>query len=292
MIELILDGAVKDLGGFSVARVLPQVKRRSVGPFVFYDQMGPAQFAPGQGIDVRPHPHIGLSTLTYLFSGRIMHRDSLGYHQPIEAGAVNWMTAGRGITHSERTHPDDLTNGQALHGIQVWIALPDSDEDTDPSFEHYPSASLPEIMQKSAVLRVIAGEAYGAVSPVKTHSRLFYVHGELTAGASVAMVAGYQERAVHVVSGSITVGEQTIAAGQMAFFQAGAAASITAGAEGARVMLLGGDSIGQRYLDWNFVASSKERLDQAKAAWRAEDWANGRFSLPPGDDHEWIPLPE
>jgi redox-sensitive bicupin YhaK (pirin superfamily) len=290
MIELILDGAKKDLGGFSVARVLPQVKRRSVGPFVFYDQMGPANFPPGQGIDVRPHPHIGLSTLTYLFAGRIMHYDSLGFHQAIEAGAVNWMTAGRAITHSERTHPDDLASGQTLHGIQVWIALPDEDEDTAPSFEHYPAATLPEIRQDGAVLRVIAGEAWGHVSPVKTHSRLFYVHAELEAGASVSLPVNYAERAIHVVSGSVMVDTQVVGEGSMAFFAAGSAATVSAGAEGARLMLLGGDSVGPRFLDWNFVASSREKLAEARAQWAAEDWSGGRFSLPPGDDGEWIPL--
>jgi hypothetical protein len=287
----ILSGLTKDLGGFTVTRILPQIARRSVGPFVFYDQMGPASFPPGQGIDVRPHPHIGLSTLTWLFEGRIIHRDSLGYHQPVEAGAINWMTAGRGITHSERTHADDLAAGQALHGIQVWIALPDEAETIDPSFTHYPADAVPKISLPGAHIALIAGQTWGATSPVTVHSRLFYAQADLEPGAQVAFPEGYEERAVHLVSGAVSLDGQAVEVGQMALAVQGAAGVLEAGPEGARLMLLGGDSVGPRFLDWNFVASSKEKLAEARAAWAAEDWTGGRFSLPPGDDHEWIPLP-
>jgi redox-sensitive bicupin YhaK (pirin superfamily) len=288
---MIIQGKVKDLGGFSVARVLPQIAARSVGPFVFYDVMGPADFSPGHGIDVRPHPHIGLATITYLFSGRILHADSLGVRQPIEPGAVNWMTAGRGITHSERTHTDDLANGQHLHGIQAWITLPDEAEDTEPAFEHFPVDVLPVLDAEGVTLRLIAGAGWGLASPVKTRSPLIYAHGELQAGASLMFEASQPERAVHVVSGSITANGAPVDPGAMLLLEEGADVQLVAGADGARLMLLGGASVGDRFLDWNFVASSKERLEQAKADWRGEDWTSGRFKLPPGDDAEWIPLP-
>jgi redox-sensitive bicupin YhaK (pirin superfamily) len=291
MTAQILTGHTRDLGGFTVTRILPQVACRAVGPFVFYDQMGPARFQPGQGIDVRPHPHIGLSTLTWLFEGRIMHRDSLGYHQAIEAGAVNSMTAGRGISHSERTHPDDLANGQALHGIQVWIALPDDAEEIEPAFAHHPADTIPRLDRPGAILRLIAGEAYGAASPVAVHSRLFYLQADLEPGAILSLPDGFGERAVHVVEGAASIAGQPMAVGQLAILTGEDVATVSAGPEGARLMLLGGDPVGPRFLDWNFVASSKEKLAQAHAAWAAEDWSGGRFSLPPGDDREWIPLP-
>lgn len=288
---MIISGKVKDLGGFSVARVLPQPGLRSVGPFVFYDEMGPADFPPGGGIDVRPHPHVGLSTITYLFAGRILHADSLGVRQAIEPGAVNWMTAGRGITHSERTHPDDRARGQTLHGIQAWIALPDAAEDAEPAFEHTPADALPVLDRDGVVLRLIAGAGWGLVSPVRTRSPLVYAHGELAPGAVLVFAADSAERAVHVVSGAVAIGDAALEAGQMLLLDPGVPATLLAGPTGARVMLLGGEPVGPRFLDWNFVASTRERLEQARADWAGEDWTGGRFRLPPGDDHEWIPLP-
>lgn len=285
-IEVVIDQRRKDLGGFEVGRVLPWAHHRSVGPFVFFDHMGPVDFPAGipRTVDVRPHPHIGLATVTYLFAGEITHRDSVGSNLAITPGAVNWMTAGRGITHSERFERIRAEGGR-MNGIQAWVALPDEQEECAPSFEHYGAAVLPTFAEAGVSGRVMAGSAYGLTSPVKTLSPLFYVHLQLAEGAVGSLPAEYAERAVYVVSGSIEAEGRVFQAGQMAVFKAGGSVALKA-AEASVILLLGGDSVGPRFLDWNFVSSSKERLDQAKADWRA-----GRMKLPDLDDSEFIPLP-
>ncbi len=276
----------RDLGGFSVRRVLPAPKQRTIGPFIFFDHMGPADFPPGDGIDVRPHPHIGLATVTYLFEGDIVHRDSLGFEQPIRPGDVNWMTAGRGIVHSERTAPEVRAAGHRLNGIQSWVALPIADEETEPSFFHHPADSLPEIVQGPTTLRLIVGSAYGHTAPVKTFSPMFYLDAPMPAGALVALPADHEERAVYVADGTVTIDGDTYTAGQMAVVAPGADISVEA-VDASRIMLLGGEAIdGRRHIWWNFVSSSQERIEQAK-----DDWPNGRFDTVPGDS-EFIPLPE
>ncbi len=275
----------KDLGGFSVRRVLPSPAWPRVGPFIFFDHMGPSTFAAGRGIDVRPHPHIGLSTLTYLFDGAILHRDSLGCVQPIEPGAVNWMTAGRGIVHSERT-PDALrARGHALHGIQSWIALPDGAEEVEPSFAHHAAGALPRVRRPGVAMVLIAGEAFGERSPVRVHSPLFYLDARADAGAELPLPDS-AERALYVVSGEVEVDGERIAPQRMLVLAPGAAPALRARAE-SRVMLLGGAPlVSDRIVWWNFSSSSRERLEAAKRAWR-----EGRFPPVPGDD-EFIPLPE
>jgi redox-sensitive bicupin YhaK (pirin superfamily) len=278
----------KDLGGFFVSRVLPQAGRRMVGPFVFYDHFGPATFEPNfpRSADVRPHPHIGLSTVTYLFDGAITHRDSTGVTQDIAPGEVNWMVAGRGITHSERFEKLRPTGG-VMHGIQAWVALPTEFEEADPSFHHHAAADLPTYEHGGLWARLIAGKAFGAVSPVKTHSPMFYVHWALKAGTEAQLADEYPERAAFVAQGEVTVdGRTTLKTGQMLVLEPGAPARFKAETDSI-VMLLGGEPVGPRYVDWNFVASSKERIEQAKADWRA-----GRMKLPDADNQEFIPLPD
>jgi len=285
-VELVIEPRARDLGGFSVRRVLPFAQRRMVGPFIFFDHMGPADFAAGKGIDVRPHPHIGLATVTYLFEGEILHRDSLGFVQAIRPGAVNWMTAGRGIVHSERTGPDERKRATRLHGIQSWVALPKLDEEDEPSFVHHPADSLPRIERKGAEMTLIAGEAYGESAPVETLSKMFYLDACLAAGASLDLPEDYAERAVYIVDGALEAGGTRHQAGRMLVFAEGEPARISA-AEAARVMILGGAAMdGPRHIWWNFVSSSKERIAQAKA-----DWNEGRFGKVPGET-EFIPLPE
>ena len=286
MIDLVIDQRRRDLGGFEVGRVLPHAQRRMVGPFIFLDRMGPAQFAAGipRSVDVRPHPHIGLSTLTYLFEGEIMHRDSVGSEQPIRPGEVNWMVAGRGITHSERFERARREGGR-MDGLQAWVALPKEHEETEPAFFHHGAGELPELTDKGVLRRLIAGEAYGARSPVHTHSPLFYLQSTLEAGAREALPDGYAERAAYVISSEVEVGAQRYKEGQLLVFRAGISAQLKAlGA--ATLMLLGGEPVGERYIEWNFVSSSKARIEQAKADWRA-----GRMKLPDLDDREFIPLP-
>lgn len=286
-IDLVISGRKKDLGGFEVSRVLPYAKRRTVGPFIFWDEMGPGTFAPGKGMDVRPHPHIGLATVTYLFQGQIMHRDSLGTHLPIEPGAVNWMTAGKGIVHSERTAPEEKAKGPKLFGIQTWVALPASDEETDPSFSHTGKGDLPFIDDNGATVRVILGSMYGKTAPVKTFSPMFYGDVVLPAGKSIPLDSDYEERAVYIVSGDIEIAGDVFEPGNLLVFKPGDRLTITAQSN-ARFMLLGGDSMdGPRHIWWNFVSSRKERIDQAK-----EDWKQKRFDTVPGDEEEFIPLPE
>ncbi|HEY0647454.1 pirin family protein [Phenylobacterium sp.] len=287
MIDLVIDQRRKDLGGFEVGRVLPYAKRRMVGPFVFFDHMGPVDFEAGfpKTVDVRPHPHIGLSTVTYLFDGEITHRDSVGAIQPIHPGEVNWMTAGSGITHSERFDTLRRTGGR-MHGIQAWVALPTELEEMAPSFANHGPDDLPTYEGGGMWARLIAGKAFGAAAKVATHSPMFYVHWRLDAGAQAQLPAEYPERAAYVAQGSVEVDGRTLSAGQMAVFAPGDAITFTAQTD-AVVMLLGGEPLGPRFIEWNFVSSSKDRLEQAKADWRA-----GRMKLPDADHDEWIPLPE
>jgi redox-sensitive bicupin YhaK (pirin superfamily) len=286
MIELIIAQRRRDLGSFEVGRVLPFAQRRMVGPYIFFDRMGPKQIAPGlpREADVRPHPHIGLSTITYLFDGEIMHRDSLGSEQAVRPGEVNWMTAGRGITHSERFEKLRAQGGP-LDGIQAWVALPDGREEMDPGFWHYANHDLPVFDDDGLTGRLIAGCLAGVTSPVKVDSPQFYVHWQLRAGARVSLPAEYPERAVYVASGEVEIDGERVEAGKMAVLVPGKAATI-ATRSGAVVMALGGEPVGPRYIDWNFVSSSPERLDQARA-----DWAAGRMKLPDLDNGEFIPLP-
>jgi redox-sensitive bicupin YhaK (pirin superfamily) len=286
MIELVIDPRRRDLGGFEVARLLPAAARRMVGPFIFLDRMGPAEFDAGlpRAVDVRPHPHIGLSTLTYLFEGEIMHRDSVGSAQPIRPGEVNWMTAGRGITHSERFERARREGGR-MDGLQAWVALPREDEETDPAFSHHAAADLPESQEGGVRRRLIAGEAYGARAPVRTHSPLFYVHCTLEAGAREKLPEGVAERAAYVIDGEIESDGRRFSTGQLVVYGKGADAVLEA-CSPARLMLLGGEPVGERFIEWNFVSSSRERIEQAKADWRA-----GRMRLPDLDDQEFIPLP-
>lgn len=286
MIHLVIEQRRRDLGGFEVGRVLPYAGRRMVGPFIFFDRMGPVDFPPGipRSVDVRPHPHIGLATLTYLFDGKIMHRDSVGSEQAIRPGEVNWMIAGRGITHSERFERARREGGR-MDGVQAWVALPREHEDADPAFEHHAAAELPTFKQDGVRARLIAGEAMGARAPVRTHSPLFYIHCELAAGARAELPAQYTERAAYVASGAIEVDAHRFTEGRMVVFHPGGAVVLTADAP-AVVLLLGGESVGERFIEWNFVSSSKERIAQAKADWRA-----GRMKLPDLDHGESIPLP-
>ncbi len=289
--EAVIVAPTRDLGDdFRVRRALPTARRRMVGPFVFFDQMGPARFAAGQGLDVRPHPHIGLATVTYLFEGEILHRDSVGSVQRIQPGAVNWMTAGSGIVHSERTAPDVRTAGGPLFGIQLWVALPRALEESAPSFVHTPQSALPVLEDTGVHVRVILGAQYGARSPVQVHSPLFYAAATLQPGARLPLPASHEERAVYVAEGGAQVGGERFEPGSLLLFGKGDAVTLEApreGAAGARLLLLGGDPMeGPRHIYWNFVSSSKERIEQAKADWRA-----GRFAPVPGE-HEFIPLPD
>lgn len=292
-IETVIVPRARDLGGFEVRRALPAPRRQMVGPFIFFDQMGPAEFVMGKGIDVRPHPHIGLATVTYLYRGKIHHRDSLGTDQWIEPGAVNWMVAGHGITHSERTDGAVRENPHSLFGIQTWVALPKDAEDDPAAFEHAPMDTLPFLEGEGKEVRLILGDAWGERAPVQTASEMFYADAVLEAGVRMPLPDNHEDRGVYVVHGSIVVAGQTFDTGQMMVFRPGDQMSVTAGETGARLMLLGGATLeGSRHIWWNFVASSKERIDAAKEAWRAGDWAHGRFKLPPGDDDEFIPLPD
>ena len=285
-IETVIAPRSRDIGGFEVRRALPSAQRRMVGPFVFFDQMGPAVFKAGTGIDVRPHPHIGLATVTYLFEGEILHRDSLGNVQPIRPGDVNWMTAGRGIAHSERTPPEIRKAEARIHGIQTWVGLPRAHEETAPSFVHHSKAALPLVEGEGSEVRVIIGTLYGKTSPVRTFAETIYADATLDAGARLTVPAEPAERAIHVVEGKVEIAEQGFEPGQLVVLRSGGAVTIIAPA-GARLLLLGGEPMdGPRHLWWNFVSSSKDRIEQAKADWKA-----GRFAPVPGET-EFIPLPE
>ena len=285
VIELLIEPRTRDIGDLTVRRALPDKRRQRVGPFIFFDHMGPAEFAPGTGINVRAHPHIGLATITYLFEGEMLHRDSLGCVQPIRPGAVNWMTAGSGIVHSEKVTEQVRASGQRLHGLQTWVALPTDAEEVEPSFEHYAAEDIPAAIVDGAAVRVVLGSAYGLSSPVTTQSETLYVEVILEAGQSVA-VPNAAELAVYVVEGSVAIGRQRVGAGVLAVLEAGASGTVTA-ESAARIMFAGGDALdGERYIWWNFVSSSRERIEQAK-----KDWREQRFAGVPGED-DFIPLPE
>lgn len=286
-VEQVIVPRARDLGGFSVRRALPSAQRQMVGPFIFFDQMGPAQFIAGKGIDVRPHPHIGLATVTYLFDGEITHRDSLGSALSIRPGEVNLMTAGRGIVHSERTGPEARTAGQNLFGIQSWMALPKSHEETAPSFVHLEASQLPRLEGDGKRVRVIMGSLYGERSPAEFPHEAFYAEAVLAPGAVLPLDPDYDERAVYIASGRIDIAGQSFDAGQLLVFKPGDRISILAESN-ARIMLLGGEPMdGPRHIWWNFVSSSEDRISAAKS-----DWRQGRFDIVPGDDREFIPLPE
>jgi redox-sensitive bicupin YhaK (pirin superfamily) len=286
-IELVVRGRSRDLGGFSVRRALPSAERRLVGPFIFWDHMGPSSFEPGRGLDVRPHPHIGLATVTYLFDGEIVHKDTLGSDQSIRPGAVNWMTAGRGIAHSERTGPEARSRGSRVHGIQSWVALPLDHEETEPSFHHHAAGTIPETSIDGVRLRVLAGSAYGLTSPARVFSPMFYVEAAFSAGARIALPEEPEERAAYVVEGAIVLEDRTIEEGEMVIVRPKVLVPLEA-RQPSRVMLLGGARMdGPRHIWWNFVSSSEKRIELAKDEWRA-----GRFPKIPGDSLEFIPLPE
>jgi redox-sensitive bicupin YhaK (pirin superfamily) len=287
MIELVIEQRRRDLGGgFNVGRVLPFAMRNMIGPFIFFDHMGPLDLAPGidRSLDVRPHPHIGLATVSYLFSGQIMHRDSLGFEQTVRPQEVNWMTAGRGITHSERLE-HARAHGDRLHGIQAWVALPDGQEEIDPSFSHHSGDDLPRWNDAGVTGHLIAGSAYGLTAGVSTHSPLFYAHLDMAPGAIAEIPADYTERALYIASGAVEMDGTRYEAGRMLVL--GAGASAVRAQDQSTVMVLGGEPVGERFIHWNFVSSSKERLAQASADWKAQ-----RMKLPDADDQEFIPLPD
>jgi redox-sensitive bicupin YhaK (pirin superfamily) len=290
VLQTVVVPRTRDLGDkFEVRRALPSVERRMVGPFVFFDQMGPTVFAPGRGLDVRPHPHIGLATVTYLMQGEILHRDSLGTEQAIRPGEVNWMTAGRGIVHSERTASDLRSHENALAGLQCWVALPARHEEVEPAFSHHSAQSLPVVEGEGARAILIAGSFFGKRAPVPTLSDLFYVDLQLQPGARIDLPAEYAEQALYVVEGKLSLGRDgEFEAGQLLVLKPNTVVTLQAVGGAARVMLLGGEPMeGPRFLTWNFVSSSAERIEQAK-----DDWQQQRFPKVPGDEHEFIPLPD
>jgi redox-sensitive bicupin YhaK (pirin superfamily) len=284
-IELIIQPKDKDLGGLSVRRVLPTRERQMVGPWIFFDHMGPAQFSAGSGVNVRPHPHINLATVTYLFEGEILHRDSLGSLQPIRPGDINLMVAGKGIVHSERERQEVTATDHKLHGLQLWLALPEDKEEIEPAFYHYPESDVPSLNVAGVAVRVIMGTAYGVTSPVRVHSETLYVEALLQKGQSLILPEA-AERAIYVVSGAVQAKESIISEQSMAVFSPQTGIEITA-TEEARVALIGGEKFAPRYMEWNFISSRKERLEKAKSVWNA-----GRFPIVPGDEKEFIPFPD
>ncbi len=284
-LELIIRPKEKDLGGFSVRRLLPVRERRMVGPWIFFDHMGPARFAAGEGINVRPHPHIGIATVTYLFEGEILHRDSLGSYQPIRPGDINLMVAGRGIVHSERERPEVTASEHVLHGLQLWLALPEAAEEVEPAFHHYPASDVPTVLIGEVPVRVMIGSAYGVTSPVATFAETLYLEADLEPGQLLEL-PDCAERAVYVASGDVSIGGSRLERYAMAVLSPRAGVTIEALGE-SRIALIGGESFSQRFIEWNFVSSSKARLEQAKADWQAR-----RFPLVPGDEEEFIPLPQ
>ncbi len=286
----VISSRKRDLGGFSVRRVLPTVGRKLVGPFIFFDHMGPAHFGPGEGMDVRPHPHIGLATVTFLFDGAIWHRDSLGSSQVIRPGDINWMTAGRGIVHSERTPPEVRNKGGFVEGIQLWVALPRSKEEMEPSFVHHPESSLPRFTQAGVTFTLLIGYIFDAESPVKSESDSLYADLQMEAGSSILIPAGKRELAVYAAQGAMRVNDsqELMQAGSMVVGRVAQDLRIEASGGKARVMLIGGEPLPEtRKVWWNFVSSSNERIEAAKL-----DWASGKFPKVPGDEEEFIPLPE
>ncbi len=286
-IDKVIVPRTTDLGDFEVRRALPSAQRRMVGPFVFLDEMGPVQFRSGSGVDVRPHPHIGLATVTYLFDGEITHRDSLGTLVAIRPGEVNWMTAGRGIVHSERTAAERRVNGDKLHGLQCWVALPEVKEEIEPSFFHRSAEDLPTVVDRGVSARVVAGSAFGARSPVVTASETIFVDVTMAAGSVIPLDADYEERAIYIVDGEIEIASETFAAPRLLVFRPGDRIAVHAKTD-AHIAILGGAALeGPRHIWWNFVSSRKERIEQAK-----EDWKAARFDIVPGDETEFIPLPD
>ena len=283
-IELIIEPRPKDLGGFSVRRCLPVRERRSIGPWIFFDEMGLAHFPAGEGVNVRPHPHINLATVTYLFTGEILHRDSLGSYQAIRPGDINLMVAGKGIVHSERERPEINSVPHSLHGLQLWLALPEADEETEPAFYHYPSASIPALEIADVPVRVLIGSAYGISSPVKTFFETLYIEADLKAGQQL-ILPNAAERGLYVAKGEISLQDTQVSTHQLVVLRPAEGICILAKTD-TRIALVGGEAIGKRYIDWNFVSSSKARIEQAK-----EDWQAGRFPKVPGDEEEFIPLP-
>jgi redox-sensitive bicupin YhaK (pirin superfamily) len=283
-IERIIEPRLKDLGGFSVRRVLPVVGQKMIGPWIFFDHMGPADFPAGQGIDVRPHPHINLATVTYLFEGEILHRDSLGSHTTIEPGDINLMVAGSGIVHSEREREVIRNQDHRLHGLQLWLALPAADEETDPAFHHYDKNEIPGTTIDGVPVRVMMGAAYGLQSPVKTFADTLYIEAALRQGLSLTLPKA-EQRGLYVAAGQVTVQGQTLDAYHMAVLSSGDVA-ITATTDDTRIAVIGGEQLGPRFIDWNFVSSRAERIEQAK-----DDWRQQRFAKVPGDEDEFIPLP-
>lgn len=292
-IETLIVPRARDLGGFEVRRALPAPKRQMVGPFIFFDQAGPAELLTGKGVDVRPHPHIGLGTVTYLYQGDFHHKDSTGADQVIRPGELNWMVAGRGVTHSERTSAAARQGPSSLFGIQTWIALPEEFEDVAPTFEHHGKETLPVLEDNGISVRLILGNAYGKVAPAKMMSETFYADVTLEAGKRLPLPDDHEDRGIYIVEGSISVAGQDYGPAQMMVFRPGDKITIAAGETGARLMILGGETFsGPRYIWWNFVASSQERIEAAKEEWRAGNWGKGQFDLPPDDRDEFIPLPD
>lgn len=290
-LETLIIPRARDIGGFEVRRALPSPKRQMVGPFIFFDQMGPAEFITQGGIDVRPHPHIGLGTVTYLYQGEFEHRDSLGTHQMIYPGEVNWMIAGRGVTHSERTSAATRETRHSLFGIQTWVALPEKREEMAPAFEHHGKEALPTIRDGGTEARLILGDAFGAQSPVTLPSETFYLDVTLQPGAHFPLPENHEDRGIYVTEGSVEVAGDVFEAGRMMVFRPGDSIAVQAQERGARLMALGGATMSEgRYIWWNFVSSSKDRIETAKEAWKAGDWQNGPFHLPPGDEDEFIPI--
>ncbi|QIL90362.1 pirin family protein [Microbulbifer harenosus] len=283
-IDIIIEPREKDLGGFSVRRALPTRERKMVGPWIFFDHMGPAEFAAGSGIDVRPHPHIGIATVTYLFEGEILHRDSLGSLQAIRPGDINLMVAGRGIVHSERETTQLHNSDHRLHGLQLWLALPEADEELPPAFYHYPAAEIPTTDVGGVPVRVMMGSAYGCSSPVKTFAETLYVEAHLKPGQRLTLPDS-PERGVYVASGALRARDTEIPQYAMAVFDPEPGVEVEA-VEECRIAIIGGESLGQRFIDWNFVSSRKERIAEA-----IEDWRAGRFDKVPGDTEEFIPYP-
>ena len=283
-VELILTPRDRDLGGFSVRRLLPTARRRMVGPWIFFDHMGPAHFAAGHGINVRPHPHIGIATVTYLFEGEILHRDSLGSLQSIRPGDINLMVSGRGIVHSERERPEVTAVDHALNGLQLWLALPDVHEETEPSFHHYPNDDIPALDVDGVPVRVLMGGAWGLTSPVRQFSETLYVEARLQRGQTLKLPSA-PERALYVVSGALSAQGTALPEHSMTVFANQPDIAVRA-TEETRVALIGGAPVGERHIEWNFVSSRRERIEQAKS-----DWQAGRFPKVPGDEREFIPLP-
>ncbi|MFB9224259.1 pirin family protein [Paracoccus cavernae] len=292
-IETLIIPRTRDIGAFEVKRALPAPKRQMVGPFIFFDEAGPAEYLTGQGIDICPHPHIGLGTVTYLYRGDFHHRDSIGTDQVILPGALNWMVAGKGVTHSERTSEEGRAGPHSLFGVQTWIALPESHEDMNPTFEHHAKEALPEITDKGIRAKLLLGDAYGKSAPATLYSETFYLDVVLEANTRFPLPDNHEDRGLYIVQGSVTVAGQLFEAGRMMVFRPGDHITIAAGEQGARLMALGGATLnGPRYIWWNFVASTRDRIEHAKEEWRAANWGQGQFDLPVGDDKVYVPLPE